>query len=448
MATVHLYQIDENLNCYKISDVKIRGGSLYQKYIESKKYIFYCGDVLEMYCFAVDLKGICYKNKDIAVGSPKYPITSENEVDGIGAIINHPGIPTDDAKYKATVTKFNTPESRTDIAKDEAIATLVVSVISRYIPSNSKYLAMSDVHGNVAAFMIGYLFRDRVEVINIGDCVNKKANYYGKYNYDKLHDGPKWNYGYFSDLESCYISSIISQSNIINIHGNHDFNIDYPSLLLIVEPKYQLWFSHGIINPAYYDALEEVTDGNKHFFYIKKDSELYKKLPLQDHYAKRYDAEDEVFDVTPSLRMDLTTKFYIASFAKTGRKVSQVAVSDVQSAMEKLVKDRCSYYNPIFTFGHDFRYEILGYEIQKHNMVPILGTFGKYDDISYRSSGSFGSRIFGVDGVQDIRGGSSGGNLMIMILLFVIIICVIGIVNSKFLAAQNESIPKRRMGWL
>lgn len=511
MAIVHFYNVDVVDDALKVTEVGdpfrvgMVGGDAtanYKRYIEGKKYMMYCdvaGDLV-IHSFSVNIRGISpIIGAKCSNVNPRYPIDGEAPVDGIEAIVDNPGFPKRNA-LKGNVDAFymsiirnpfkdkngirhdalNNPKTRAYIAMDEFVADEVVRVIEEYMRAhviNPSYIAMSDTHGNVAAFMIGYHFASYIQVIDIGDCVNKKANYYVG---EDTHGA--WDLGYYSDLDSCYISSIIYQTSmkklrkLIHLHGNHDYNINYPTLLLIIKPKYQLWFSHGLINPERIGEIAEVIPTTEighpdyervvtydvtpdmHLLYLQDD--VRSKFIKQDRFKNRYDMGDKTmvnygdertwrYYHTLSLRGDLTYSFFHPAFRRgdISKNFSSLP-ADVEASMENMIRRYLhgGTFNPIFTFGHDMNYEIMHYAIDDAVPAMTQPIYINYDKMveNRRDNSLLKSRVFGVDGAQRVGDHITGGatialTIVSALILLVIVIVVIITIYKNMSTASTTS---------
>ena len=228
-------------------------------------------------------------------------------------------------------------------------------------------------------------------------------------------------------------------------------------MLMIIKPNYQLIFSHGIINPLFEDQLTDMwidndsirykTDDSMHLFYFEEDSEILEKQHHQSFFNNAYDYDDNfytdeyLFDRgIYSLRSDLTFRVFLPPYRRSDRaRGLNESAEKVETMYRKLITSemRDGYkFNPIFTFGHDLRYEVIGLYIT--DRIPVQTSFNRSDVDYYgminkrQNNNMLKSRIFGVDGANALGEFMSGGaivGLSIIIAIIILIIIIIIIVQ-------------------
>lgn len=406
----------------------LRGGGLnedYKKYYLGMKYMIYCEDAngnLVMHSFAVDYRAISWGFSDafkkFEKGNPK-PNDLKDDGDW-NELKNHPGFNVPDGQivqYQNKVDEMRTNHSQlAEIAFDQKIAPIVVNGIMKafYEETVEKYLtpkclAFSDIHGSVLSYTIGIRMmmelkgkNDDLITVCEGDVIGRKGNYYEG---ERERDG--WNEGKFPDLTSTYIIHHVRKlveaegSKFIYLHGNHDYAIEYPTIMSYTTINYQLIFTHGMIHPQLLRELQDIEDGDEALIYPKslvgvpevkifafsKDS-IARADPVQNKLFSNDDGkllkildernerpEDDQWNEKVDSLKKLQTRDYLSNYFfimanKLGygshQTVAERTLEEMNEALKMLYEFAVGalvnkIFNPIFTFGHDYSYEVWSY---------------------------------------------------------------------------------------
>lgn len=459
---IQVRKMEENLTLGKLT---LKGGDKdadYKNYYLGMKYMIYCEDGdgnLVIHSFAVDYRSIHWAlsekfkefNND---GAKPDDLRDDN---GWNALKDHPGfnIPTEDDKntYRQVIDVMKGDNDNktqlAEIALDQKIAPEVAASIIECFDQykedlTPKILAFSDVHGGVLSYAIGVKMMEKLketheDLITVceGDAIGRKGDYYA----GKRVRGV-WNAGKFPDLASIYIIHHVRQlveednSNFIYLHGNHDYAIEYPTVMSYTTKNYQLIFSHGMIEPQLLDELKEIprktNDYNddidshlddklvypsdlqsilevKLFAFGKKSiarqtkNNLFRNENDEKNQSKitsifSSDIErptegwdEKVKKLTALQTRDYLTNYFfipanIKKFGK-GEVIPKRTIDQMNEALKKLYNFAVGdidgiEFNPIFTFGHDYNYEVWSYYAQlKLNNGDDLSKFPLNSDL-------------------------------------------------------------------
>lgn len=431
-STFQVRKMDENLT---LGDVgKLEGGDKdadYKNYYLDIKYMIYCEDIngnLVIHSFAVDYRtiywGFSKKFQEFKeAGAKPDDLQDDNDWD---ALKENPGfnIPTDEEKkhYRGIVEGKKTGDYNeqllAEMAIDQKIAPEVAASIIECFDENRagstpKILAFSDLHGSVLSYEIGVEMMEKLKKTNKGlitvcegDAIGRKGKYYtGEREFDN------WNSGKFPELTSIYIIYHIRQlveeenSKFIYLHGNHDYAIEYPTIMSYTTNNYQLIFSHGMIEPQLLepDELQEIpeveNDWTRALIYPKSlvgapgvsifafsqesiARKTKKNTFSSDHITglpkileNKKDRLENGWDGKAEELGKLQTRDYLSNYFFImanregygyGEVVPRRTIGEMNEALMKLnnfavgtqVPDN---FNPIFTFGHDYSYEVWSY---------------------------------------------------------------------------------------
>lgn len=484
-STFQVRKMDENLT---LGDVgKLEGGDKdadYKNYYLDIKYMIYCEDVngnLVIHSFAVDYRTIYWgfsKKFEEFKGARAKPddLQDDNDWD---ALKENPGfnIPTDEEKkhYRETVERKKTGDYNeqllAEMAIDQKIAPEVAASIIECFDENRegstpKILAFSDLHGSVLSYEIGVEMMEKLKKTNKGlitvcegDAIGRKGKYYtGEREFDN------WNSGKFPELTSIYIIYHIRQlveeenSKFIYLHGNHDYAIEYPTIMSYTTNNYQLIFSHGMIEPQLleHDELQEIPEVEKDWtraliypkslvgapgvsiFAFSQESiarKTKKNTFSSDHITglpkileNKKDGLENGWDGKAEELGKLQTRDYLSNYFFImanregygyGEVVPRRTIGEMNEALMKLnnfavgtqVPDN---FNPIFTFGHDYSYEVWSYYAYLNktdddglSKFPLDGTIWdpaheyKWDTVKKaRLAKHLMARVFCVDGLH------------------------------------------------
>lgn len=445
--TFQVRRMEENLT---LGDVRgLKGGDTdadYKNYYLGMKYMIYCEDGdgnLVMHSFAVDYRTIYWGFSDA------FKTFKEENKDKLQDVVKwedikaHPGfnIPTENDKktYRQVIDAMKGDNDNktqlAEIALDQKIAPEVAASIIECFNENKaddltpKILAFSDVHGGVLSYAIGVKMMEKLkkthgDLITVceGDAIGRKGDYYaGK----EVHG--VWNAGKFPDLASIYIIHHVRQlveednSNFIYLHGNHDYAIEYPTVMSYTTKNYQLIFSHGMIEPQLLDELKEIPrriddyddDMNKGlddeliypsdlqsilevklFAFGKKSiarqtkNNLFRNENGEKNQSKITSIfssdikrptegwDEKVKKLTALQTRDYLTNYFfipanIKKFGK-GEVIPKRTLDQMNEALLALYEFAVGdidemEFNPIFTFGHDYNYEVWSYYAQLKN---------------------------------------------------------------------------------
>lgn len=431
-STFQVRKMDENLT---LGDVRgLRGGDKdadYKNYYLGIKYMIYCEDVnknLVIHSFAVDYRtiywGFSEKFKEFKDAEAKPDDLQDDN--GWDALKENPGfnIPTDNEKkhYQEIVEEKKTGDYNkqllAEMAIDQKIAPEVAASIiecfdENRVGSTTKILAFSDLHGSVLAYEIGVEMMEKLKKTNKdlitvceGDAIGRKGRYYtGETEFES------WNSGKFPELTSIYIIYHIRQlveeenSNFIYLHGNHDYAIEYPTIMSYATNNYQLIFSHGMIEPQLLerDELQQITnegnDWTKSLIYPKSlvgcpgvsifafsQDSIARKTKNNPFSSDHIDGLPKILENEKDrpenawngkaaklkkcqIRDYLSNYFFIMANRMGygfGEVVPRRTIAEMNDALMKLNdfavgKQVLTNFNPIFTFGHDYSYEVWSY---------------------------------------------------------------------------------------
>lgn len=473
--TFQVRKMEENLTLGKLE-----GGDKdtdYKNYYLGIKYMIYCEDGdgnLVIHSFAVDYRTIYWGFSDTFKG-----FTEEQKTELFDALKEHPGfnISDDEMKkqYRENVEKMKNGDYNKQLLAEIAfdpkiaseVATTIIDCFDIYrADSTPKILAFSDLHGSVLSYEIGVkmmekLKKDHEDLITVceGDAIGRKGRYYtGEKEYDS------WNSGKFPELTSIYIIYCIRQlvetagSNFIYLHGNHDYAIEYPTVMSYTTNNYQLIFSHGMIEPQLLepDELQQIPEdendwtraliypkslvgapGVKIFAFSQESiaSKTRNNLFHSNHIEglptileNKKDRPENGWDEKAEELGKLQTRDYLSNYFFImanregygyGEVVPRRTIDEMNEALMKLnnfavgtqVPDN---FNPIFTFGHDYSYEVWSYyaylkqDDDRLSKFPLEGEIWNYNYEwekvkDARLEKHLMSRVFCVDGVHYIH---------------------------------------------
>lgn len=490
---IQVRQMDENLTLGKLT---LKGGDKdadYKNYYLGMKYMIYCEDGdgnLVIHSFAVDYRTICWVLSGKLEEYKNLLRTDEDKkshvlkADMWRKILADPGFNVPDGekegyemKIAAIMSDQNAFDIKAEINFDENLGGKIASCINDCFDEykakdlTPKILAFSDVHGGVLSYAIGVkmmkkLKKTHKDLITVceGDAIGRKGDYYaGK----KIHG--VWNAGKFPDLASIYIIYHVRQlvdaddSMFIYLHGNHDYAIEYPTVMSYTTKNYQLIFSHGMIEPQLLDELKAIPmkadeynddiDRNlddelvypskfqyipevKLFAFGKKsiarktknnlfgnENDDQNQPKITSIFSSDIERPTEGWDekvkkLTALQTRDYLTNYFfipanIKKFGK-GEVIPKGTLDQMNNALLALYKfavgaiDKIEF-NPIFTFGHDYNYEVWSYYAQLKikngdlSKFPLNDELWKYDynwetEKNARLKDHLMARVFCVDG--------------------------------------------------
>lgn len=483
--------LEENLTLGDIREIiELKGGDEkdddYKSYYLDLKYMIYCEDEnknLVILSFAVDYRSISYGFSDA------FRRFRENNADKIKKLKNNEKFWNDVKMHPGFVIPSNEEkkiyQNHVDVLKDEdwTLAEILFSedlgkvvgdgifeVSSKKVEEMAltpKCLAFSDVHGDVLSFIIGVgvmkeLKKNHKDLITVceGDAIGRKGNYY-----EGKKEPDAWGLGKFTDLTSIFIIYTIRQlvetagSRFIYLHGNHDYAIEYPTIMSYTTNNYQLIFSHGMIHPQLLatDELQQITgddDWTKTLIYpeslvgvpevkifafsegsiargtrnnlffndnVTKDKE-YKLVHILDKKNERPADNNEWKKLADKLK-EVETRDYLSNYffimankyrydysetisVRSLKEMNEALMMLNEFAIGEQVPEN---FNPIFTFGHDYSYEVWSYfaHQNKNASFPLNGEIWK-NDYKWRKvqkarlEKHLMARVFCVDGLHYI----------------------------------------------
>ena len=441
---IQVRKMDENLTLGKLE-----GGDKdddYKNYYLGMKYMIYCEDGngnLVIHSFAVDYRSIHWGFSDA------FTKFKEKNKDKLQDVVNwedikaHPGftVPGDqeegyERKISAIMSDQNAFDIKAEINFDEKlgkkIASCIIACFNEYKADDltPKILAFSDVHGGVLSYAIGVKMMEKLketheDLITVceGDAIGRKGDYYA----GKRVRGV-WNAGKFPDLASIYIIHHVHQlvnginSRFVYLHGNHDYAIEYPTVMSYTTKNYQLIFSHGMIEPQLLDELKKIPrtvngynenidshlddklvyswrllefrqevklfafgkksiarETKNNLFRNENDNKEHPKITsiFSSDIKRPTEGWDEKVEKLTALqtRDYLTNYFFIPANIKKfgkGEVIPKRTIDQMNEALLALYEFAVGaqdgvIFNPIFTFGHDYNYEVWSYYAQLKN---------------------------------------------------------------------------------